>query len=251
MMDWKKYLPLAGMFVVVAFSIGFVEQKQQERYCQDIHVVIDQQEGHFFLHEDDIIDALTVNGEYYILETPLDELNLKVLEDRLRQNPFVERADVFVDLKGTLTAQINQLEPLARLVVSGKQDRYISTSGLLFPESERYTARVPLISGPWINSITGKRLENTSSSESIWQLLTYIHNDPFWKSQIAQFEIDEKGNITMLPQVTKQIIEFGTVTGYEQKFKKLKVFYKEVLPRKGWNHYERVNLAYQNQIICE
>ena len=29
------------------------------------------------------------------------------------------------------------------------------------------------------------------------------------------------------------------------------LFYKVILPTKGWNYYESVNLKYKNQIVCD
>jgi cell division protein FtsQ len=78
-----------------------------------------------------------------------------------------------------------------------------------------------------------------------------IRIDEFWSAQITQLVIDSKGRITMLPQVGNEKIEFGTPERAEQKFSKLMVFYKEILPRMGWNRYSRVNLEYAGQIVAE
>jgi len=82
-------------------------------------------------------------------------------------------------------------------------------------------------------------------------VLQYIDADPFWKAQIAQIELNENNELTLYPQVSKQVIIFGSPEDYEQKFKKLKVFFKQILPQKGWNKYEKVNIKYNNQIVCE
>ena len=54
----------------------------------------------------------------------------------------------------------------------------------------------------------------------------------------------------MIPQITKQKIYFGNTNDMEIKFKKLELFYKNILPTKGWNYYESVNLKFKNQIVC-
>ena len=64
-------------------------------------------------------------------------------------------------------------------------------------------------------------------------------------------DINANGEITIYPQVTGQIVEFGTPDGYEDKLRKLMVFYKEVLPQKGWTRYEKVNLKYEGQVIAQ
>ena len=49
---------------------------------------------------------------------------------------------------------------------------------------------------------------------------------------------------------TKQKIYFGNTDNMDNKFKKLELFYKNILPTKGWNYYESVNLKFKNQIVC-
>jgi cell division protein FtsQ len=46
-------------------------------------------------------------------------------------------------------------------------------------------------------------------------------------------------------------IEFGRPEDVEVKLKKLMIFYKEIMPRMGWNKYDRVNLEYEGQIVAE
>ena len=82
-------------------------------------------------------------------------------------------------------------------------------------------------------------------------LIHYINEHPFWKSQIAEMYVNKKGEVTFYTQISKQRVEFGKPENIEAKFKKLKIFYKEILPAKGWNNYEKVSLKYNNQIVCE
>ena len=55
----------------------------------------------------------------------------------------------------------------------------------------------------------------------------------------------------MLPQVGDERIEFGLPVNEEVKLRKLRIFYKEILPKTGWNQYKRVNLEYEGQIVAE
>jgi len=57
--------------------------------------------------------------------------------------------------------------------------------------------------------------------------------------------------ITIFPQVGDERIEFGKPDDVQEKFRKLMIFYKEILPRMGWNKYDRVNLEYEGQIVTE
>ena len=85
----------------------------------------------------------------------------------------------------------------------------------------------------------------------LMEVIGTIRGDDFWSAQIAQLNIDSKMHITMLPQVGNERIEFGKPERISQKFNKLMIFYKEILPRMGWNKYSRVNLEYEGQIVAE
>jgi cell division protein FtsQ len=237
--------------VLIVAVVGFSHKKQGIRACKNINVMINGQVDHFFIEEEDIINIITENGEKFILETPFEELNLKYLERMVRDNPFVRRADIYKDLKGNLIVEAEQYRPIARMMVNGKPDWYISADGTLFPESSKYTARVPLISGPWVDKLLNAGNPDSLAFDELYHMLVYINSDDFWRAQITQLEINRMGRIRIFPQVSKQVIEWGNVGDFEDKFNKLRIFYRDILPREGWNKYERVNLAYKNQIICE
>ena len=67
----------------------------------------------------------------------------------------------------------------------------------------------------------------------LMDLINTIREDEFWSAQIAQLDIDSKMRITIFPQVGDERIEFGKPENMEVKFKKLMIFYKEILPRTG------------------
>jgi cell division protein FtsQ len=47
-----------------------------------------------------------------------------------------------------------------------------------------------------------------------------------------------------------QKIIFGEFADSMQKWKKLKVFYKEAMPFVGWRKYRNLDLRFRNQIVC-
>ncbi len=142
--------------------------------------------------------------------------------------------------------------PIARIIQNNGPDGYISEDGTLMPVSAKYTARVLLISGAYVRQmLKEKNLYNSEDGKSLAELLTAIREDEFWNAQIAQLDIDSKMRVTIFPQVGDEIIEFGKPNDIHEKLKKLMIFYKEILPRVGWNKYDRVNLEYKGQIVAE
>ena len=109
-----------------------------------------------------------------------------------------------------------------------------------------------MITGRYVDQLM--ELENVNDDEYASELndmIEYILDEEFWTMQIAQIEIDQKGFINMYAQIGDQRLEFGSSDDYEKKFNKLKIFFKQIMPTKGWNTYDRVNVAYKDQIICE
>lgn len=247
---WKT--SKTALLVVLVFgSIGFVEKQYEQRTCTSIEVSINNQFENYFINEGDIIEIITDKGENRIIGESLDELDLKSIEQELYANKFIKRAEVYKDLSGHLMINIDQSRPIARLMSNKMSDRYISNKGEVLPLSRRYTARVLLIDGAYADNPKLYDLANSDYDRQLMELLQFIEGDKFWKAQVAQMNIDKKGNIKMYTQVSKQLIDFGKPVDIEEKFRNLKIFYKEILPSKGWNSYKSVSVKFKNQIVCE
>ncbi|MCS6969248.1 MAG: hypothetical protein RMJ44_11380 [Cytophagales bacterium] len=178
-------------------------------------------------------------------------INLVALENRIKQVSFIEDCQVSRDLKGTILIQVTQRKPIARVIRNRGGSYYISNEGKMIPTSERFTARTLVVTGVGTDSLSHLDTLVQPYGKAFVQLLNYIHNDPFWKAQIAQIDIDQEMNLVLYPVVGNQIIEFGLPQNIESKFKRLLLFYEKIVPAKGWTAYRRVNLNFDNQIVCE
>ncbi len=248
--DIKNILFYSIVMVTLAATIGFTSVKNTAKPVKDIKVHILDQNGNFFTDHIEILNLLNAESTDYVLGLAVKDLDLKTLEGRIETNPFVKDAQVFRDIKGNLIVKVKQAQPIARIFNPFGPDQYIDDEGFILPVSTRHTARVPLIelerSFSWEKNIT-----ETDYGTEILEMLNFIRADKFWNAQIAGFVIEKNGELTLMPQVSKQRVVFGMPNDLETKFKKLKVFYKEILPNKGWNTYSLVNLKFENQIVCE
>lgn len=236
--------------LVVLFLITFAGIKNNARQVENVKVEIQDQEGNFFTDQLEVIDLMTDKSGDYVIGVEQGKIDPKTLERRVEANPFVKDAQVYRDLKGNLQVKVVQSKPIARLFIDGKKDRYIDAEGNILPINARHTARVPLLETDFEFSWESN-LNESNYGEEIFELLSFIESDEFWKAQIAGLLIKKNGEVDLFPQVTKQTVEFGMPQDIDRKFSKLMTFYKEILPKKGWNAYDRVNLKFENQIICE
>ena len=82
----------------------------------------------------------------------------------------------------------------------------------------------------------------------IGRLLKY---DKFWDNQIEQINVDSAGNVELFPRIGDHVVYIGQPVRVTQKLKRLKAFYAQVLNQVGWNKYSRIDIEYDNQIICK
>ena len=95
------------------------------------------------------------------------------------------------------------------------------------------------------DSLTGKFAQN-----KLYELGKFIQNDPFWKAQVEQINVTTKQEFEIVPRVGDHILFLGKGGDYQEKFRKLRIFYNEALNQVGWNKYERISIEFNNQIIC-
>lgn len=247
----KKELKIGAALAVLFFFIGFSERKQGSVAVKDIIIKVENANENQFLGEDDIIDLMQLEKEN-LKGAALDKLNLKEIEKRIKTNKFVEDAELYSDLKGNLIIKTTLRRPIARIVRNDGPDGYIAEDGTVMPVSDKFTTRVVLLSGSFARLLLqADNLYKSVEGKQLMDMLEIIREDDFWRAQIAQLDIDSKARVSMFPQVGGQLIEFGKPENLELKFKKLRIFYKEILPQQGWGKYERINLEYEGQIIAE
>lgn len=247
----RKEVRVIAALVGVSFLIAFSERKQDDVRCTNIEIELENIRENHYMDEADVL-RLVQSSHVSALGSSLEEIDLKGLEQKLKLDSHIEDAELFGDLKGNLVVKVKLRRPVARIVRADGPDAYIAEDGTIMSVSGKYTSRVVLLSG----SFTGQLMETENIHElefgtRLMEMMEYINEDDFWKSQVAQMDINSAGKITIYPQVTGQRVEFGTPEQYEEKFTKLMIFYKEILPSRGWTRYERVNLEFEGQVIAE
>lgn len=248
--NWRNTKIIAAAALVLAL-VAFAERQQAQQVCRDIVVSMVNQHRNHYLDEAEVLQWMEqvspgLRGKAFA------RIDFRSIEQKLEVNPYIQDAQTFADLKGHLVVQVTLRRPVARIVREQAPDAYIAEDGSVMRVSDKYNSRVLLLSGPMAAKITQTaNVKNLEGGTLLLDLIEMLRGDDFWNAQIAQIEIAEDGNLTLFPQVTGQRIEFGTAENPAEKLKKLMVFYKQILPQRGWTRYERVNVAFDRQIIAE
>jgi len=70
-------------------------------------------------------------------------------------------------------------------------------------------------------------------------------------AMIDQVDITPQLTFEMIPKIGNQTIIFGDAANVDDKFNKLKLFYRKVIPVAGWSRYSIINLQYKNQVVAK
>jgi len=238
------WILIAAWFVVI---LGFVSGEAHKVLCNRIEVTLSDTIHNGFVTQTDV-RAVLEGPDMQLQGYPLAEINTRMLENILKQNPYIRNAEVSKDISGRLNVTIEQRIPLVRIMPEGTRGFYLDSEGVLLPLSVQFTPLILLASGnipqPARDGALGERLEE------IQRISSYLSGHPLWKEQIVQIYVNRKGEYELIPRVGAHHILMGNMDQWERKLKNLELLYRQGLSQYGWNTYGTINLKYTNQVIC-
>lgn len=246
----RQELRIALGLILVFFLIAFSERKQSGVLCTNVVVELENLHDNHFLDEEDV-SSLVERSTPLLKGTAINRLDLRAIEKTLLLDRHISDAELYGDFKGNLIVRVELRRPMARIVQDDAPDAYVAEDGVIMGVSDKFSSRVMILSGKGMKPmVEAGSLTSTETGQKLKEMIEFILEDSFWTAQVAQMDLNARGEITLYPQVTGQLVEFGTPDHYEDKLRKLMVFYKDILPQKGWTRYEKVNLTYDGQIIA-
>ncbi len=242
----KQVIGWAMALLVLGGLIAF-RARHSTPVIQGIDIHIEKVDGKSFTTPEEIREMM--NGTSGELALPVSRWDMSQMEKRIEAHPFIKDAQLFRDVRDNVIVKVIQSRPIGRIFHRSGPDQYIDTDGFLLPTHRSQTARVVLVEFQrplhWQSKIT-----ETAYGRELFEFIRHIEQDEFWSSQIAHILVKSDGHLELTPQVTRQKIFFGLPEEKGEKLEKLKIFYEQILPAKGWNYYESVNLTYKDQIVC-
>jgi cell division protein FtsQ len=247
---WKPLLIGFGWLVSLAGLVvlmSFIEIKKEELVCKKVNVYIPGNQ--YFLDRQEI-DNILQTTSHSLIGRKVQRIDIHALENKLRHNPFVEFAKVYLDMDGTIQVEVSQRQPILRIMNRFDQDFYVDQHGLKMPLSQNFTARVLVVNG-YIDELFANKVDSlhTALAKEIFKTVDFIRKDSLWDAQIAQLYVNPDHEIELIPRVGNQRILLGNADSLDVKFNNLKVFYKQALPLVGWDAYKLINIKYYNQVV--
>ena len=233
--NWN-YIKMIILLVLVVFLYAFTSGRNGVRNVSTPKVKFAGENNLFITNE--TVSKLLIQNYQGVKNVPKETLDLNELENALNSNPMIKSAEVYVAVNGTLNANIEQKTPIAR--VSTNASYYIDDEGFYMPLSTNYSARVPLVTG----YIEKNKLNN------VYKVARKVSNDEFLRKNV--FEIHQTINNTIYLKLRqcKFMVQLGNIKSLDKKINNLKAFYQKSQKEKTLNNYKKVNLQFDNQVVC-
>jgi len=239
---------LTGTGIVVLLIAAVNLRKNQ--VCKGYDITINSKsEGSWFMDKNDIVNVLTSNRTMVLTNKSIASFDLDKIEVRLKKEVWIRDADLYFDNTGSLRVKVEERAPIARIFSSDGESFYLDSTGHKLPLSDKMSAKLPVFTGFPSNLNKWRTGSDKKLVHQIKELSLYLLNNSFWMAQVSQVDITPAREFEMVPTIGSHIIEFGDGTEYEKKFRRLFIFYKQVLAKTGMEKYERIKVQYDKEVI--
>lgn len=168
------------------------------------------------------------------------DIDLGALEDKLRASDRIERVNVCVLNNGALAIDVVPMTPVAR-VFDTDGSYYINAEGKRISAGPRYHVDVPVVVGSFSERYPASRL---------LPLLTHIASRPELDALVSTVRQARNGDIFIIPAIRGHVVNFGDTSLVEDKFCRLREFYRQVMPVRGWETYDTIAVKWRGQVVA-
>lgn len=227
------------LFCYIMFVTFFFREMRQDESCRDLRVVVADSLDKHFVSENDLVYILKSAGLNPI-KKPMNDINTDKIESELMKNEMIARVEAYKTPSGLIKLEVEQKIPILRIIGS-RGNYYVDNLGTTMPVSRRYVAHVPVASG---------YVEKELAVTDLYKFALFLQENDFWNDQIEQIYVHPDNEVELIPRVGDHRIVLGTFDDFEEKLANLKLFYKQAIPKVGWEKYSIISLKYKNQIVC-
>jgi len=259
---WYSWLVGSLLLLLVIMGIVGALEKEANRSVGHPSILVHADGAEALLNENELKERL-IEGRIYRPEAPFDQLNLLEVERLVQKMEEVKTVRVYKKLGGTWFIEVWLRKPIARIFHQNGASVYLDSDGQTIAVNNLHTAHVLVISGKFNEPLSGVKVSDFINNDSLknirklddcYRISSYVCNDPLFNPLIGQVYLEKDGSFVLIPLVGDQKIVFGSAysdSQVEDKFKRLRIFYEEGIPYKGWKKYSEINVKYDGQIVCK
>ena len=226
---------------MVALTVGIVWARNKSRgeVCTSIDVEVINADSTSFVTPQGVLSDLKGQG-IELVGKHMGDIDASDIEEALRLSPYLESADIVKCQNGRILIRVSQLVPVFR-VFDGESSYYVNRAGKHMAASSYYHSDVPVVQGHFTRKYRPTRL---------LPLIDYVEKDSLLHSLVTMYVVRDTNNIIIVPSISGHVVNIGNASGFENKFAKLKLFYNEVMPKRGWNTYDTISVKWNHQVVA-
>ena len=227
--------------LAVALIVGTIwaRNKSQGEVCSRIDVEIINADSTSFVTPQGVLDELKGQG-IKLVGKRMGSIDASEIEEALKLSPYLESADIVKCQDGRLLIRVSQLVPIFR-VFDGESSYYVNRAGKHMSANMYYHSDVPVVQGHFTRKYPATRL---------LPLIRYVESDSLLHSLVAMYSVKDTNNIIIVPNISGHVVNIGNAQGFENKFAKLRLFYDQVMPKRGWNTYDTISVKWSHQVVA-
>ena len=208
--------------------------------CEKIELTIEGDTStNYITHKG--VENLLKKKKLYPVGKPLDEISSAAIEQVLQEHPLVADVECYKTSAHNIHIDVFQRVPILRVMNNRGENFYVDKKGSVITSRIKCVDSLPVVTG---------FVEKSFASRDLYQFGLFLQDNPFWDAQIEQINVLPDKMVELVPRVGNHIIHLGSLDHFEQKLERLKKFYEKGLNEVGWNKYSRINIEFENQIIC-
>ena len=229
--NWNKIL----FTLILILSIGIFYSsnlKNNKRSISEVSVSIAPNTNYFVS-----VDSIKKLVLKYI-DKSKDSITISLIEQELDKNTYVEKSQVFKTVGQKLNVNINQKEPIARLITKDSVF-YLDRNSNFMALSKLQSVKVPIVFG----------FDSETDLEYLTKISLLIKEDSFLEKNISQILVNDN-NISLKLRGYQASILIGEQIKLKNKIKNLKAFYIRANEENNLNSYKELNLQFDNQVVA-
>jgi cell division protein FtsQ len=242
-----RVVMLLGVAAFV-FLMIMAKMNRDELKVKNIRISVDEWNGNFFISKSQVLNF--VQEQFDVKNKILTGKDLERIEKAVRVIPQVKESNAYTDDQGYLNIKIVQRIPIARVYNMEGESFYIDETGIKFPTSNYFAAKVPIITGNIAERCDSSQQVQGNELKKIYKVVQTINKNKLWKEMVGQYNVNERGQVELIPRFGNCSVLFGDEKNGDEKLKRLDIFYFDVLKKIGWNYYKVINIMYKDQVIC-
>lgn len=234
-----KYIGLFATIGLLVFGIIWANHQLSGEKCRNIVIDIVNTDSLSFVTEGNIINILN-KAKLNPTGKLITSINTDLMEKTLNQSEYIENAECIILPNNIIQVIVTQLIPILR-VFNEDESYYLNKNGKRMNANGRFHADVPIVTG---------NFNNHADALLVKPITEFVKHDKDLHDLITMYSVRDSNNIFIVPCIYGHIINFGDNSNIENKFAKLKKFYREVMPVKGWLTYDTITLKWNHQIVA-